>query len=108
MTDAPTPRMVQWITQKRDAVTIPHDQVPVLDYTAIGDDAVPPMVVNFLRCGCPMVQVSCAHLYEAARAQELYSVIQLSLRALQLPGEKLEASLSKNFLFVITITRRTE
>ncbi|TSC71758.1 MAG: hypothetical protein G01um101438_911 [Parcubacteria group bacterium Gr01-1014_38] len=103
MTD-PTPvqQQVQLIEQQRDHVTIPTGQVPVLEYTSPGSVAA--MAVNFLRCGCPMVQVL-LETWGLAQAEACQSKTRSVLQALELPGEDLESSRSKDRPFVITITR---
>ena len=98
-------KQAQLITQERESVTIPVDQVPVLGFTS--NETSSAMAVNFLRCGCPAVQIV-RYTFTDTYAERFLHELQHVLHALQLPGEKLESRRDKAQPFVITITRRME
>ena len=99
-------KQAQLITQELESVTIPVDQVPVLGFTS--NETSSAMAVNFLRCGCPAVQIVRSSLADTTYAERFLHELQHVLHALQLPGEKLESRRDKAQPFVITITRRME
>lgn len=69
------------LQQGRDIVTAAQDQVPVLVARSSEGFYEVPMAINFLRSGCPAVQI--VYQYnEFAKMENL-------MRALELPGESL-------------------
>ena len=72
------------ITQGADCVTIPEGGIPVIEITESSGQREVPWAVNFLRCGCPAVQMH----YRFTAYQEILDLFM----DLQMPGEELAVS----------------
>jgi len=84
-------------------ITIPGNETPLIKMTSDNYCCYIAVIVNFLRCGCPSVQL--VDVCNREWDEECFSDLEKNLKAVQLPKE--EFVIEKKFP-VMLIKRQTE
>lgn len=100
----------KFITQSFGArsITIPSNSVPVIIANAPFDEAVA-MTINFLRCGCPGVQLNMPSGGTVGTAKVNLSIIQSQLFSLATDEEFVELhSDDSTCITIVTLKKKTD